>query len=419
MKEFSINFGNFLLSLSDAIDLANPHIASHQMRTAFICWELGRAAGLSKEQIKNLFVAALFHDIGALSLEEKIILHDFEVKQIDAHCVLGAELFSSSSLFSPAKEIVRHHHRSYTEWQEQSDQSRMLETQILYLADYLERHIDRDKFILKQVDSLDELMKASTNKLIYQDVVDLYLGESKREEFWLDLTSPRLYSIMLNSGPFARETIGYDHIHSIAELFKNIIDFKSRFTAAHSSGVAQCAVELAGLVGLSEFEIMQLEIAGFLHDLGKLAIPNSILDKPGKLTKDEFAEIRQHTYFTYMVLNSIGGMEQIAEWGAFHHEKLDGSGYPFHVQREKISIHARILVVADIFTALTEDRPYREHMERDPAEKILKEMVEDGAIDGVIVELLIANYDDITASVNIKRDASSKLYNRKVAAARD
>jgi len=105
-----------------------------------------------------------------------------------------------------------------------------------------------------------------------------------------------------------------------------------------------------------------MEVAGNLHDLGKMVIPNSILNKPDKLNKEETAIMRQHTYFTYTVLNSIGGISQIAEWAAFHHERLDGSGYPFHLGADKLGIGSRIMAVADVFTAISEDRPYRKGM---------------------------------------------------------
>ncbi|MDY6856257.1 MAG: HD domain-containing phosphohydrolase [Thermodesulfobacteriota bacterium] len=104
-------------------------------------------------------------------------------------------------------------------------------------------------------------------------------------------------------------------------------------------------------------------------------MPNSILEKLGRLSKEEFAVIKKRTYFTYMVLNSIGGLEHIPEWAAFHHEKLDGSGYPFHINSEKLEIASRLMAVADIFTALPEDRPYRVGMQHDEIKRILEKIV--------------------------------------------
>ena len=105
-------------------------------------------------------------------------------------------------------------------------------------------------------------------------------------------------------------------------------DFKSRFTATHTSGVAECAVKLSGLFGSAELDVKSMMTAANFHDIGKLVIPNSILEKPGKLTVDEYAIIRCHTYYTFNTLDSIGGLQRIAEQAAYHHEKLDGSGYP-------------------------------------------------------------------------------------------
>ena len=195
----------------------------------------------------------------------------------------------------------------------------------------------------------------------------------------------------------------------ISELFRNIIDFRSRFTATHSSGVAACASALSRLFGLTEMEIELMEITGNLHDLGKLVIPNSILNKPGKLTKEEFALMKQHTYFTYIVLMTVGGIRNIAEWAAFHHEKLDGTGYPFHVDGKELDVKSRILAVADMFTALAEDRPYRLGMGKDEILSILRDGRDKNALDSNVVNVLEKNYDEI-ATLTAQRQAAAKEY---------
>jgi len=413
LKELSINFGNFLLSLSDSIDLASSQIASHQMRTAFIAWQSAKIAALPKERIENLFVASLFHDIGALSLEDKIKIHNFERVDVDIQCILGEALFESTPLFAPARRIVRNHHKPWHLWDSTIDTPDVFDSQVLYLADYVERKIERNQYILHQVDGLNEEVIAASGNLVHDDVVNLFLRISSREDFWLDLSSPRLYSILLHFGPFRRAETDYDNIFSIASLFRNTIDFKSKFTATHSTGVAECAVILSTLFGLTDTEVRQMEIAGYFHDLGKLSVPNSILEKPAKLTKDEFAVIRQHTYFTYSVLNTSGGLDYIAEWAAFHHEKLDGSGYPFHIGAEKINTGSRIMAVSDIFTAIAEDRPYRKGMERKKIETILKSQSESNALDKRIVDLLIENFEEISTRVKEKQLISREVFEKK------
>ena len=410
LKKLYVNFGNFLLSFSDAIDLAYSKIASHQIRTAFISWEIAKAASLPKERIKNLFIAALFHDIGALSIEEKVSLIELEDIDPNPHCILGEALFESSPLFSRAAKIVRNHHRPWNQWDIPITTPDVFESQALYLADILERKINRKQYILHQSENLREKIISLSGSQINDDIIALFIEISNREDFWLDLSSPRLYSTLLHFGPFRVVEIDYDNIFSIATLFRKLIDFKSRFTATHSTGVAECAVILSKLFGLTEEEIKHIKLAGYLHDLGKLSIPNSILEKDDRLTKEEFAIIKQHTYFTYSVLNSIGELEDIAEIAAFHHERLDGTGYPFHVGAEKINTCARIMAVADIFTALTEDRPYRKGMKKKEIKKILKSLSQSNALDKKIVNLLLENFEEISRHVKEKQLVSREEF---------
>jgi len=199
----------------------------------------------------------------------------------------------------------------------------------------------------------------------------------------------------------------------IAELFRHIIDFKSSFTATHTAGVAACAEIMASLFGLAELEVVMMKIAGNFHDLGKLIIPNNILEKPGKLSKDEYNVIKSHPYYTHQVLSSIGGMDRIVDWASFHHEKLDGSGYPFSLDANEIDIGARIMAVSDIFVALIEERPYKKGMERDEMYRILKKQGENNFIDIKMVELLFDNYDAVNTYVKSEQAKAEKFYRER------
>ncbi len=413
LKELTVNFSNLLLSLSDAVDLANAEIAAHQMRTAFITWQLCKVGRIPVERMNLLYMAALLHDIGALSMEEKERLHAFGRIDPEVHCVLGQALFELSPQFAPAAGIVRYHHRPWQEWDAPLDRPEVFGAQVLLLADLVERLIDRKTYILLQVDRIKKEVLAASGTDIHPEIVDLFMQVVHREDFWFDLTSPRLYSLLLHSGPHRLTEIGSSDVFSIASLFRHIVDFKSPFTATHSTGVAECAVLLAQKFGLTDSEIVQMEIAGYFHDLGKLAIPNAILEKPGSLTRDQFAVIRQHTYFTYSVLNTIGGLDQIARWAAFHHERLDGSGYPFHIGADMLDIGARIMTVADLFTAVAEDRPYRNGLERDKIAKILVSQVNRNGIDRGIATLLLDHFDEISAQVREKQSRCRTMFEEK------
>jgi putative nucleotidyltransferase with HDIG domain len=148
-------------------------------------------------------------------------------------------------------------------------------------------------------------------------------------------------------------------IDNISEAFADIVDAKSSFTFQHSLGVTKAAMRIAGELGLSPERKKIIYRASLLHDLGKLRVSNSILDKTTKLDENEWSVVQKHPGLTREILGRIGAFREIAEIAGNHHEKLDGSGYPFKLAGHELSLDARILTVADIYGALNEDRPYR------------------------------------------------------------
>jgi len=409
----SVNLSNLLLSLSDALDLASSELSLHQMRTAFITWEICKAANLPKDLTEQLFVAALFHDVGALTPEDKLSLHRNEVEDVEPHCILGEAFISHVLKFESSAKIVRLHHKPWQEYEQTNGDSLIFQSQALYLADSVERLLERGRYILHQGQDIISTICGWSSKLIHPEVVEIFRSIAAREDFWLDLVSPRLYSLLLHDGPCRGTELPMSDLKPISEMFRNLIDFRSPFTATHSSGVAATASSIAHCLGLTEAEIELMEVAGNLHDLGKMAVPNSIINKPDKLTPDEFAIMRQHAYFTYSVLSTIGGMRQIAEWAAFHHEKLDGSGYPFHIDARKLNTGSRIIAVADILTALAEKRPYRNAMGKSDIISVLKGLICKSHLDKHVVGILESNYDEIVALTVDKQNEVRCSYEQK------
>lgn len=409
-RKDSINLGNIVLSLSDALDLASPKLVQHQQRTAYIAFEMAKAADYSQDKLEGIFIASLLHDVGALSVEEKVKLHEFETVNVDNHCIKGEALFNTISWLEPLSRIIRFHHKKWEDWGESIDNPIVLDSQILSLADYVERLIKRDKYILHQHKEIIASVSSQKDKMFNNRVIDLFIKASSNEEFWLDLFSHRLYSILMHEGPYKKIDVDLKHIFPISELFRNIIDFRSHFTATHSSGVAATSSELSKIFGFTETEVGFMEIAGNLHDLGKLYVPNSILEKPGKLTGEEFDIMRSHTYYTYDVLKTIGGLQNVIEWAAYHHEKLDGSGYPFHCKGDELSTGARIMMVADIFTAIAEDRPYRKGMSKNGIIDILKSFSDRQLLDRKVVNVLFENFDNIFSHAREKQSIARKHY---------
>jgi putative nucleotidyltransferase with HDIG domain len=165
-------------------------------------------------------------------------------------------------------------------------------------------------------------------------------------------------------------------LDGICTAFAEVIDAKSPFTYRHSTGVANAAIAIGQELDLNPQTITFLRRAALLHDIGKLSVSNSILEKPGKLTDGEFSVVKKHPYFTFEILRRIPGFGELSEIAASHHEKLDGSGYFRGYGAEQLSLPARILVVADIYDALAARRPYRDAM---PIEKVFGIMQSEGA----------------------------------------
>lgn len=412
-RNITVNLGNLVLSLSDAMDLASPLLIQHQQRVAFAAWQMAKAAQLSAEKQERIFIAALLHDIGAFSLEEKVSLLKAEEADTDEHCRRGELLLNHIPWLAEAARLIRFHHTAWENWGESIEQPLVFESQLLCLADYLERLIQRDRYILHQHEQMIQTVMSQSGTSFHPQIVELFTAVCHREEFWLDLASPRLYPILLNEGPFRKIDISFADITTLSELFRNIIDFRSRFTSTHSSGVAASASMLARIFGLTETEVGLMEVAGNLHDLGKLAIPNSILDKPDTLTKEEMAIIKSHPYYTYFIINTIGGLQQIAEWAAYHHERFNGQGYPFHCSAGELSTGARIMMVADIFTALAEDRPYRKGMSRTGVVEILQQFSERGLLDARIIGYLFENYAEVKTYMSHKQDEARDFYEKQ------
>jgi HD-GYP domain-containing protein (c-di-GMP phosphodiesterase class II) len=160
----------------------------------------------------------------------------------------------------------------------------------------------------------------------------------------------------------------------IIRSYARAVEAKDFYTRGHSDRVASYAVHLGIKVELTDDELERLYIGGVLHDIGKIGVPDHILNKPDKLTDDEFDVIKRHPVIGREILNQVYSLKDIIPLVYYHHERLDGTGYPEGLRGEEISPLVRILSVADIFEALTSDRAYRQALPLDKVEKIMFSM---------------------------------------------
>jgi HD-GYP domain-containing protein (c-di-GMP phosphodiesterase class II) len=176
-------------------------------------------------------------------------------------------------------------------------------------------------------------------------------------------------------------------LDSVCEAFADVIDVKSPYTHSHSRGVMNATVHIAAKLNFDEPTTKMVRRAALLHDIGKLSVPNNILDKPGKLTAQEWDTVRLHPYYTQQILEKVAGFEELAYVASSHHEKLDGSGYFRKLSGEQMSLPARAIAVADIYDALSAKRPYREALPREEVFRIIGKEVP-RLLDGQCFEAL-------------------------------
>lgn len=404
-QDAHVSLKQFVFSLSQALDLINPAMADHHKRVAYIALRVAESAGFTGRAKEDIVVAAALHDIGGLSghgaVRERTEDQNFRIAHI------GYQLLQKFKPFRFPANIVRF---QYVPWahgtnREIGDMSVPMGSHVVHLANLVNGLVDRARPMLEQADDLCDALMARRGDTLAPEYVDAFLKVSGNEAFWLDLNAPDLLHLMSARTPFSSIELDIDGLQDFAELLAQIIDFRSRFTATHSSGVAACAATLAQLFGFPEADCRRLQVAGYLHDIGKLAIPSEILEKPGKLSDPEWQTVRTHPYFTYQILSSIDGLTDIACWSGMHHERLRGSGYPFRASHADIPLEARILAVADIFTALAEDRPYRRGLGQEAILSIIDGMVDGFELDRKVCQVLKKHYD----AVEYSRVAAQKM----------
>jgi HD-GYP domain-containing protein (c-di-GMP phosphodiesterase class II) len=406
IRDQVVMLDNLVLSLSDSIDLVHHSAVDHQQRVAYIALRLAKALGFDSKKQADLMYAAVLHDIGVLSVEEKIETMRLDIENWARHAELGAALLGHFDIFRFASAMVRFHHHPWGKdggWGDADVRTRF-GANVIHLADTVDRMVGRDVPILGQVKTVLDRISRMSGTEFAPDFVECFRSLARQESFWLDFSSPRIYPILTALVVWPRVALSLDDLEKIGQIFSRIVDFRSAFTSTHSIGVATAAELLAARFCFGKRECRLMRIAGHLHDIGKVSVPNAILEKPGKLDPDEFDVIRAHTYHTFHILSTIGGFEEISMWAAHHHERLNGEGYPFRLRGDELPLGSRIMCVADVFTAVTENRPYRKGTGRKETESILLGMVESESLDARIVRALLDDYEVIDG---IRADAQA------------
>ncbi|WP_018605867.1 HD-GYP domain-containing protein [Uliginosibacterium gangwonense] len=389
-----------IYALSDALDLVGIDDINHGKRVGIMAAECMRLYGARSHEINFMFDLGTLHDIGVSSTQtHRNLLREFDWEGSQEHCITGAALLQDFAALSEMAAPVLYHHTRWDKLVEQGVPEPVIwQANLILLADRVDvmtAPYYADSSMLEHASEIREQVQMCSGTYFAPELVKLFLATSKSEAFWLQLEThsiQRYLQDMLLQGPKSHADMS--ELRQLASIFAHIVDAKSVFTARHSQGVASLSRFLGQRMGVSPAHCDKIEIAGLLHDLGKLRIPDEILDKPGKLDSRERQIINTHSFETYQILRQIKGFEEITPWAAYHHEAPGGSGYPFHLMGETLPLEARILRVADIFQAMVQERPYRAGLTIEEVRDFMLDMAGQGKIDGDVVNAALCDLDE-------------------------
>ncbi len=388
-----VDLNRLLLSASFILDFIEMDIlndiTNHGKRVAYIAVKIGENYCLTSKEKYDLMVFALLHDIGAVENLESLSKRELE-KSI-GHCIIGEEIVQQFPFHKGYENIILYHHENYNGqgFFDIPNDKIPLFSKIISIADYFELNYEPSN---KQ--SLVESLMSEVGTKFSQDIVDTLLLLMKTEGFWYDISNQFILSSLQNLKLAKYKKYTLQEVKRVTGMFSKIIDSKSKFTRFHTTGLTIRVEKMCNHYDFEETHLAKMLIASDLHDIGKLAISNKILDKKGKLTKDEFSQIKAHAYYTRKVLEPLNGFEEITEWASNHHERNDGSGYPFGLSKNELDFESQLIATLDIYQALREDRPYRSKMTHTEAMYLLKQMVCDNKLNSKIVndiDLLFEN----------------------------
>lgn len=375
----------------DCVETELVHVTSrHAKRVAYMSVCVAEQLGICGKDLQDLAVYALLHD-NALTQYIQEELHSNltdmkEMPRIGVHCSIGEENIQGFPFHTDVKNVILYHHENADgsgPFGKKSEEVPLF-SRVIHLCDLLDQACCRKAFTTETWEWAKDVLKRIRGTMVDEECAEA-LEKIFSEEYFLSLGG-NFEASLWNKVPRQKQELDFSQIKKLAGFFAKIVDYKSPFTSTHSIGVAERAEKLSRYMGFDEETVQKMYLAGALHDIGKVAVGNEILEKPDRLTDAEFAVMKHHAAYTYNILSEIDDFEEIRDFAAFHHERLDGTGYPFGKDASELNVQERMMACIDIYQALTESRPYKKGMSHERACEILKNMADKGWLDMDIID---------------------------------
>ncbi len=357
-------------------DLNDHPSHQHAVRVGESCAIIAEKLELPPERIQQIYFAGLIHDIGKIAIDinllrQKRTLTPDEFRRVQKHSVTGSRIAAALPELSDLSFWIRWHHEKWDGTGYPDGLSGVqipVEVQILSAVDCFDSlqtpRLDRDK--VSPEESREIIMQqrgTAFNPVIIDIISEMIEAEEiipgKSSDKFIQVKEKYINRIYSKSVDDYWSGIGMTGMYPILRLFARVIDAKHEYTQGHSTRVSILSRYIAQKAGFSADDIIKVEVAGLLHDAGKISIPHEVLDKRNRPDMDEWQIIKNHPIHSYNILKNIHMMDEIALITKQHHERLDGSGYPGGFRESDIGILAQIIAISDSFDAMTSERSYR------------------------------------------------------------
>ncbi len=386
----NINIRKFVRALSLGLDfmeksMRDDDVSNHGKRVCLIAQNLGQELQLSTADMHDLFIYALLHDCGFTHTSYNLVAQDgyTQMETIESHCTVGEAYIRLLPFLNRHKNILLYHHEFYngTGFFKVKRENIPLLSQIICFSDVLEIVYQAHNGNIPIIEQ--EFEKHIENGDFSPRIVAAYRAATTIPAFWFKLDDFFVEEELKQFEQESNYEISFEDLLKVSKLISKIVDAKSPFTGSHSQGIAEKAEAMADFYSFDPMRKVKFIMAAALHDVGKLATPNVILDKEESLTDPEFRVIQSHTFYTRKILEANDEPEfiDIIDWASDHHEKLNGKGYPYGKQASQLPFETRLMTCIDIFQALSEERPYRKALAFEEVRALMLKDVERGEID--------------------------------------
>jgi putative nucleotidyltransferase with HDIG domain len=395
-----VDMRQMVLVIASAVDLVGVDDVLHGQRIGVMMRECAKSMGWDPPTQNLLFEAGLLHDCGVSSTRiYRTLVNNLDWQEAHLHCERGDKLLRGFAPLAHLAPIILYHHMHWDRLVELPiPQTTALYANLAYMVNWVDASAlayYADHSMLLHTDELRSMIASRSGTFFAPELVEAFLDASRSEAFWLLLDPEFIHQYVGEQGRFApKRRITLAELKQFAMTIASIVDAKSHFTAGHSLGVGRLTRFIAKKVGITGSRLDRIEVAGMLHDIGKLQIPDHVLESTAKLTVAERTLMKKHSFATYQILRRIGGFEDMARWASEHHEMPNGGGYPFHMLDGAIPLEARIIRVADIYQALAQDRPYRKATPAAEILVILRGMEADNEVDAMLVDIVARHLEE-------------------------